>query len=209
MATLLDKIKSADLKKVLERKNYKYFSKSPYDLNIIGIRRSITAENNNEFRDYLVVEYKNDEMMDCKMIFPCTTTPGKTSLNNPGNPKGCAVLAPNQYRAAYKIGIHHASKSYQALVQSGNVKIYRDNDKDDIPELLPGTDYVGVFGINIHKSGNPESSLVNNWSAGCQVLKKKQDFDTLMALCWLQILKHPGEKGYESFTYTLIEEKDL
>ena len=58
---------------------------------------------------------------------------------------------------------------------------------------------------NIHRS-NPytESYVVNKWSAGCQVFKKVEDYEKFMDLC--------GESAKiygNSFTYTLIDEKDL
>ena len=63
----------------------------------------------------------------------------------------------------------------------------------------------GYFGINIHRS-NPynESYIVNKWSAGCQVFKKVEDFNSFMELC------RASAKLYgRRFTYTLIDEKDL
>ena len=63
----------------------------------------------------------------------------------------------------------------------------------------------GYFGINIHRS-NPydQSYEINKWSAGCQVFKKVDDFNTFMKLC------RDSAKVYgPSFTYTLIDEKDL
>ena len=60
-----------------------------------------------------------------------------------------------------------------------------------------------MFGINIHKAGDA-SIVVDGWSAGCQVLARKFDFNELMNLvhCAVPIW---GNK----FTYTLLEEKDL
>jgi len=61
----------------------------------------------------------------------------------------------------------------------------------------------GVFGINIHKAG-ADSTYVENWSEGCQVFKKSADFDAFMA-----IVRKSRDIHGNSFTYTLIESKDI
>ena len=63
----------------------------------------------------------------------------------------------------------------------------------------------GYFGINIHRS-NPydESYAINKWSAGCQVFKKVEDYNSFIETC-----KESAKIYGNSFTYTLIEEKDL
>ena len=79
-----------------------------------------------------------------------------------------------------------------------------DNNKDAVYDFNPKTIEEGTFGINIHKAGT-HSTQVDNWSAGCQVLANKEDFDTLMKLAHRQI-----SQGYgKLFTYTLINEEDL
>jgi hypothetical protein len=63
----------------------------------------------------------------------------------------------------------------------------------------------GIYGINIHRaSGTGVSLRVDKWSAGCQVLADSADFSNLIYLCKV------AEKRYgNSFTYTLIESKDI
>jgi hypothetical protein len=61
----------------------------------------------------------------------------------------------------------------------------------------------GKFGINIHKAGNM-SSVVNKWSAGCQVFKNASDFEEFM-----DIVRHARDNWGNSFTYTLLEEQDI
>jgi hypothetical protein len=64
----------------------------------------------------------------------------------------------------------------------------------------------GIFGINMHRSNaNRASTQVDKWSAGCQVFQDPVHFDFALALCDTQIEKH----GWESFTYTLLEESDF
>lgn len=201
MDLLLYKIKKTDFKKVFKKMKYTYFSTGVFNVNIIGVRRD-KVENKNTFDDYIVVEYYNDKRNLCRYFFPCTTTPGKVYLNKPQNKKGCSILVPGQYRSAFTIGKH--KDKYEALIQKLPVKVYRDNNKDNVLNMDPETIESGMFGINIHKAGY-SSSFVNNWSAGCQVFKREYDFDTFMGICHLQANNGLGT----TFTYTLIDEKDL
>jgi hypothetical protein len=61
----------------------------------------------------------------------------------------------------------------------------------------------GIYGINIHKAG-ADSTYVENWSEGCQVFKKSAEFDEFMGL-----VKKAATLHGNSFTYTLLESKDL
>jgi hypothetical protein len=191
--------KVALFQKALEAKNYAWFDNGlQYNVNIIGVRSSSPTPN--AFNDVLVLCYRDESDNWILKDYPITTKPGLTQLNNPSNSKGVAILKPDQYRSAYKIGFHQ--NKYKALVQrKGKVTVYRDNDKDSQFDL-DVTDE-GFFGINIHKAGI-DSSQVNEWSAGCQVFKKSSDFDEFM-----NIVEKSSEKYGNSFTYTLIEEKDL
>ena len=62
-----------------------------------------------------------------------------------------------------------------------------------------------MFGINIHRS-NPrtESTIVNKWSAGCQVIAANDDFRLFMEIC-----NKAKDTWGNSFTYTLINSDDL
>jgi hypothetical protein len=87
------------------------------------------------------------------------------------------------------------------LKQAKPVKVYRDANKDMTYDTKTITE--GVYGINIHKAG-ADSTYVENWSEGCQVFKKSADFDEFMLL-----VKKAATLHGNSFTYTLLESKDL
>lgn len=187
------------IKEFFAKKGYQFFDTSkPYNLNIIGIRSSEKVAN--KFDDKLVLIYNDMEKVN-NIVFQITTDPGKYYLNNPINSNGTAILVPNQYKGSYAIGIH---KTYEALTQVKPLKVFRDNNKNDILDFNVPTES-GLFGINIHRS-NPygSSDTVDNWSAGCQVFKNVKDFDLFMSIC-----RKSKEKYGNSFTYTLIEEKDI
>ena len=193
-----------NIKSYFAAKEYKFFDtpNKLLNLNLIGVRRD--NQGTNTFDDFLLVMYREEELMVSNR-YQITTDPGKYWLKNPTNPKGTAVLAPGQYRGTWQIGKHQGK--YEALVQRKKVKVWRDNNKDEIIDYNNITllSDEGYFGINIHRS-NPydQSYVINKWSAGCQVFKKIEDYNKFMELC-----KESANIYGNSFTYTLIEEKDL
>ena len=180
----------------VQSKGYKVFTDGDYNLNITGIRSPERVAN--AFDDRLCVTYKLNDMWVTE-TFEITTDPGSPYLLKPINNYGCAILAPGQWRGCYSIGKHRGQ--YLALVQSGKVKVYRDNDRDNILDMDPETIQDGYFGINIHKRSG-ESDTVNGASAGCQVFRYEHEFNRMMYLAQKQV----SERGWRTFTYTLIEE---
>lgn len=158
-------------------------------LHIIGVRSAANEKNKFDDTIYLV----NGPIMQ---VFSGTTNPGTHWLKNLLNPKGTAVLKPGQYLDTWKLGLHQGK--YEALVQRKPVTVYRDGDKDDTAEEQ-GKEDTGLFGINIHRA-NPSaiSSLIDRWSAGCQVLNNPKEFSILIETC--------KQSKKDWFTYTLLRE---
>ena len=201
---LFEKASNVDIEQVMIRKGYRFF-KGIYNLNIIGVRSKESIKQENRFDDILIVAFglaTSGYNSSTKFIFQITTDPGIKSLKAPMNAKGTAILVPGQYRGSHKIGLHQGK--YEALVQCASVKVYRDANKDSILDTDKRTIDTGMFGINIHKAGIA-STIVDGWSAGCQVLAIEKDYAIFMDLCRKQ--KHAGYG--DKFTYTLLEEKDL
>jgi hypothetical protein len=191
---MIDKIKVA-----MKVKNYKFFESGDYNLNIIGIRNSDTGSKvTNVFDDLLTVSYKIGDVWHFKK-WAATTDPGTKGVKEFHNAQGVARLVPGQYRGSHAIGLHQGK--YEALKQAKPVKVYRDANKDMTYDTKLITE--GIYGINIHKAG-ADSTYVENWSEGCQVFKKSADFDEFMAL-----VKKAATLHGNSFTYTLLESKDL
>lgn len=193
-----------DFKSLFEKLNYDYFEKGKYNLNIIGVRSNNFDKVTNFYDDYLVVIYNDSNNKPVRKVYTITTEPGmyyiKTHFTNP---KGTAILVEGQYKGCYKLGYHN--NSYKALVQCKPVKVYRDNNHDDIYDLDPNTIEKGNFGINIHRSDrNFVRRTVDKYSAGCQVFNDARDFDEFIYLCEKQSRIYGN-----SFTYTLIKETDL
>lgn len=186
----------------VKSKGYVWFEDSAnkgFDVNIVGVRNSSTGTKvTNLFDDHLTVSYKENGEWKF-FVWAATTDPGKKGVLEYHNKDGVARLVPNQYRGSHAIGLHQGK--YEALRQQKNVKVYRDANKDlnyDENKIAEG-----VFGINIHKAGQ-DSTWVENWSEGCQVFKRVKDFDEFM-----KIVKKASKIHGNSFTYTLIESKDI
>jgi hypothetical protein len=191
---MIDKIKQA-----MKVKDYKFFESGDYNLNIIGIRNSDTGSKvTNVFDDLLTVSYKIGDVWHFKK-WAATTDPGTKGVKEFHNAQGVARLVPGQYRGSHAIGLHQGK--YEALKQAKPVKVYRDANKDMTYDTKLITE--GIYGINIHKAG-ADSTYVENWSEGCQVFKKSADFDEFMGL-----VKKAATLHGNSFTYTLLESKDL
>ena len=193
-------------RKTLQSKGYAFFgleNKAAYNVNIIGVRSD--EDIFNKFDDALVVIYRDRNKNWEVRSYSITTDPGKIWQEKPMNSKGCAILVPDQYRGVYKIDGHGVT-GYPAMCQRlGNVKVFRDPDRDHEHDRDAGTIDEGMFGINIHRSRKyGEADLVNSYSAGCQVFKNTTDFNDFMKLA-----NKSADKFGNSFTYTLISEGDL
>ena len=186
----------------IKSKGYAWFEgEKDYDVNIVGIRNLQPAKHvTNLFDDTLTISYKKDGVWQFHE-WAITTDPGKKAMLEYSNPKGVAILVPGQYRGSHMIGLHQGK--YEALRQQKPVKVWRDKDKDMEYDWVD--EDTGIFGINIHRS-NPktESTYVENWSEGCQVFKRINQFNTFMDICRLARNIHGN-----SFTYTLLTSDDF
>jgi hypothetical protein len=190
------------IEKAVKSKGYVWFedaSNKGFDLNIVGIRNSTTGTKvTNVFDDAISVSYKDGGNWIYKE-WVNTTDPGTKGVKEYHNAAGVARLVPGQYRGSHTLGLHQGK--YEALKQQKPVKVYRDANRDmnyDETKIQEG-----IFGINIHKAG-ADSTYVENWSEGCQVFKKAADFEEFMV-----ITRKSGAIHGKSFTYTLIESKDI
>lgn len=195
MAYTREQIESA-----VKSKGYVWFEGTKdFDVNIVGVRNSATGDKvTNAFDDHMTISYKeNGEWKFHEWM--ATTDPGRKGVLEYHNVNGVARLVPGQYRGSHTLGLHQGK--YEALKQQKPVKVYRDKNKD----LTYDENIIqeGVFGINIHKAG-ADSTLVENWSEGCQVFKRAADFESFMSICRKAAAIHG-----KSFTYTLIESEDI
>jgi hypothetical protein len=195
--------KKEDVIDVLKAKDYIFFDNGKsFNPNIIGVRTTVNNDVN-AFDDIMCLIYRDiDNILICEN-FKMTTSAGLYWLNNPMNPRGTIIMKEGQYLGAYKMGLHRGE--YKALVQAKPISFYVDNNKDNVIDIIPSSIETGIYGANIHRS-NPyqESTIVDKWSAGCQVLANPKDYNKLMNICSLSI-KDFGDY----FTYTLLLDTDF
>lgn len=187
----------------VKSKGYTWFSDESnkgYDVNIVGIRNSSTGNKvTNLFDDWITVSYKENGIWKFHQ-WEATTEPGKKGMLHGKAKGGVAFIVPGQYRRSHSTGLHQGK--YEALRQVGNIKLYRDGNRD----LVFNTDKItecSNCGINIHKAGKV-STYVENWSEGCQVFKRTVDFEEFM-----KIIRKARKIHGNLFSYTLLESKDI
>ena len=188
----------------VQSKGHKFFENGDYNVNIVGVRNSATDNKvTNKFDDWMTISYKvNGEWnFHC---YDCTTDPGKYWVDNLLNPDGVAIVVPGQYRGSHQIGLHQGK--YEALRQMKPIKVWRDDNEDNVYDHIADDIQEGIFGINIHKAGSrvEGSTQIDKWSAGCQVFSKESDFNEFM-----DVMYKARNTWSNSFTYTLIESKDI
>lgn len=189
---------------VMQEKGYRIYETDTieWNLNIVGIRNSNLSHK--RFDDTLIVFHKflNEWYIN---YYPITTDPSIHYLRRPVNPAGTAILVEGQYLGAYKIDLHN--NNYAALCQRlQNVKVYRDNNRNEELDMVPSTIQEGLFGINIHKGPkNGDWNTRNRWySAGCQVFADTRHFNEFMLKC-----KNGAASFGNKFTYTLLNQRDF
>jgi hypothetical protein len=187
-AQLLNKVKSLPS-----------FKEIPSGYWLLGVRS--TEDEPNKFDDKIYL-FKGETFI---CVTSATTNPGVTVLRNYAkfNAKGAAVVKADEwYYGVWMKGKHQGKIT--ALVQTGaKIKVYRDGDKDDKAEPSAILQE-GFFGINFHPNGydinaNTTGTLVNGWSAGCQVVNDMDKYRMIMGLIPV------GEK----VSYCLLNEFDV
>lgn len=203
MTDLRGKCRACNFEMLFKTKGYAYFTKGNYNLNIIGVRSNHNHKVTNEYDDYLVVIYNTDNGPQRK-LYTITTEPGSKMMKSPICAKGTAILAPGQYRGAYKLDKHNGR--YDALCQRNKpVKVYRDNNRNMIYDYIPESMEKGMFGINIHRSNEKWTrTTIDGYSAGCQVFNNPDEFTS-----FIRLVKVSAKLYGNCFTYTLIDEDDL
>lgn len=192
------------IKNAVKKKGYTWYE-SDYKLNIVGVRNSSTKNLvTNKFDDIITVTYK--EGSEIKFYqWAITTDPGAYYVKNffPGT-TSTGRMVQGQYINAYSIGIHRSK--YEALVEVGPIKAFRDADKNEV--YNEDNIQQGNFSMNIHKASESENGVateIKDTSAGCQVFSSTQDFNNFMIL----VRSSRTKLNSNSFTYTLLLSEDI
>ena len=107
----------------------------------------------------------------------CTTTAGYFYVYNPltnGGVTGTAIAKEQQVIGSHKFVTSSNWKSLWLgapyFQQVKPIVVYRDGNKDN--NIDRNKTQTGLFGINFHRGGL--GSIIDRWSAGCQVVPDKQ-----------------------------------
>jgi hypothetical protein len=198
----MEKLKKSEIRiliRTLKSKGYVVYEK-PYQLNIVGRRTDTTKPNS--FDDWIYIFYKNNDNDWEGWKAKATTDAGTYWLLNPLQSTGTALLKAGQYVDAYAIGKHLGK--YDALTQKLKpVVVVRDYNRNNILDFNNGKEESGYFGINLHHADSSgTTTIINKYSAGCQVFSNIDDFNKFMDMAY----KHKDLYG-NIFTYTLIDER--
>jgi len=174
------------------------------DVNIFGVRRS-TPENPDEFNDTIGVAFDREVY-----TFVATNDPGTYYTKTKRlNKKGAAHLVEGWHSEKWLVGTHLKGKRSEikpALVQhAGEVTVWRDDDEDFIrrDDLVE----TGWFGINFHHGWDKPLKKMGAASAGCQVIRTKEDFALFMEIVLSSPLYRADKKNF-AFSYFLLKEED-
>ena len=187
-----------NIRESFDNKGYKFFT-DPYSINVFAVRMKTHTNN---YDDFICQAYYDKKGAFTNVSFVGTTEPGLHWLKNPMRTDGCAIMVPGQYIQVYKVG-PHGSTSYEACRQIGDIAVYRDNNRDHKHDLDSSTIQKGLFYTNIHHGWS--SPLVGKNSAGCIVVQRKDYFEDY----FMPIIKKSVEIYGNSFSFTLLEQKDL
>ena len=184
------------IKEEFDKRGYRFFTE-PYSMNIYAIRNKTQAPN--KFNDILGVAYSNG-LTTVQCEFPATVDPGTNWLVNPMDRGGAAAIVPGQYLALWKLGTF---KGTRALIQIRPIKVYRDNNRNEVFDYNPRDITEGMYGIFLHQhfQGIDIASIVGTSSAGCVVPQRLVDWKYFFDVIELQ-----RENGLgDTYTFTLFE----
>jgi hypothetical protein len=188
-----------DMKEQIVSLDYGFDENSNW-INLVGVRGfwhgEVVSNTFNLYNDTIFALWIDEEERTHMESFDASCDPGR--LAKPTE-KGVAHLMEGQY--FFSKGLHRGQ--YRALSQASPVRVKRYFD-DDRERLKPYLDE-GFFGINIHCGGI--SDEVNNWSAGCQIIKggvKGPQWSRFEHLIYE--VASPGQKR---FRYSLLRGESL
>lgn len=155
-----------------EKMNYKLFTgdkqKNIVYVEGMDVDGNVNADEPNQFNDIRLILSSDFRLLG---VWSATTEPGRWYTQHPMNRKGAARIAFGQYKA-WAVGTHGNSEPHEALVQVGEVVVFRDANRD---ELRTG-DAIdrGLFGINQHWGYDLPPNDIEKASAGCMVGRTRQ-----------------------------------
>ncbi len=201
---------------VMLAKNYPFFEKNDFNLNLIAVREDDIFDN--KFSDTLHVPYKENGIWKMLTI-KWTTLAGTLGYGGEQSPltgertgtgvSGTAVIKEGQYPKGLKYesaGTRYPFIEY--LRQNNPYAYYRDNDKNGIISRN-STQQNGNFLTHWHAMSNGEDTVFVNsngaaWSQGCMGTPAPTFFYQLMP-----IVRKAVKLWGAEFTPTILHKKDF
>jgi hypothetical protein len=190
---------------LFNKKGYKFFT-GEFNTNLIGIR--MNDQKLNKFSDLFLLIYMDHSNKWHVERATGTTVPGDYYHYNYHNPNGLGIIVPDQYRGAFKSGLH---RGRPALIQNTTFKVFRDTNKDGKIDKVNIMDAPPSSGFNFHNAVStkfPNKIYMENigkFSEGCQVLANRVKYQM-----FLDIIEYSMNLwNSNSSTYTLLEEDDF
>ncbi len=170
----------ATSKKILDyckKKNYPIVNFNIIYIEGLNINGQLNGDEPNQFNDVRAI-FNRERCLDC---WQATCEPGSWYTDYPMNPDGAFRIAFGFHEKAWEIGIHGNSDPHQSLIQTGEVRGYRDYNGDMIRS---GDRQVsGYFGINQHWGYDMPPNDVGQASAGCLVGRSRHGHREFMGFC--------------------------
>lgn len=143
----------------------------------LTINGQLNDDEPNQFNDVRAI-FNNIKCLDC---WQATCEPGRWYTDYPMNPDGAFRIAFGFHDRVWKIGIHGNSEPHEALVQVGEVRGYRDRNRD----MMRTGDHLvaGYFGINQHWGYDMPPGNIGQASAGCLVGRSRFGHRQFMEYC--------------------------
>lgn len=190
----------SDVKAIIAVKGYQIMPEG--HPNIVGIRNA--NPDADKFDDICWVWWQENGK-EVVHFYTITTDPGLHYLQHPiAGTNGTAILVPGQYLNCWQLGMHRG-KQFALCQRSGEVKVYRDINRDGKLNFDPKTITQGYYGIDLHNAGLADPEVVGAWSAGCNVWEFHAPHEALM-----QDFKRLSEaRGFDKFTYSLVNQEDF
>jgi hypothetical protein len=143
----------------------------------LDIDGRLNTDEPNQFNDVRCI-FNSERCID---IWDATCEPGSLYTHQPMNAAGAFRIAFGYHKNGWEIGWHGNSDPHEALVQVGEVKGYRDYNRDMIRS--GDAEVVGCFGINQHWGYDLPWDDIDAASAGCLVGRTRGGHRQFMDYC--------------------------
>lgn len=167
-------------KKILDyckRKGYPIANFNIIYIEGLNINGRLNGDESNQFNDVRAI-FNQEKCLDC---WQATCEPGSWYTDRPMNPDGAFRIAFGFHEKAWEIGVHGNSDPHESLIQCGEVRGYRDYNRDMIRS--GDREVRGYFGINQHWGYDMPPNDIGQASAGCLVGRSRHGHREFMGFC--------------------------